>query len=272
MQIRRISLSKLQRANMLTIMSNIIGILKEYDVEKLHLDFMLKILEKNQLQVNTIAPLKGPLMMTPYVQQWHDERVKLAGSIAIQMKGIAQANLPSMREEIKIAQEVVQLYLVGLRKKKKEEVESLIDSFLRDVKKNQHVADAFTKVALKPYVDELAQASNEHYKFYKKRNLEAAQKQKGDKNKAIKREAQGALRSLFEQIEMGHRNYPELDYAHLITRLNVELARFTNSIKTRETYNKKRAKKAREAALVSQQEAEEQQDSENLKDSEKDAL
>ena len=44
---------------------------------------------------------------------------------------------------------------------------------------------------------------------------------------------------------MGHRNYPELDYAHLITRLNVELARFTNSIKTRETYNKKRAKKAK---------------------------
>lgn len=119
MQIRRISLSKLKKADMLTIMSNIIGILKEYDVEKLHLDFMLTILEKNQLQVNTIAPLKGPLRLTPNVQQWHDEMLRLAGSIAIQMKGIAQADLQSMRGEVKIAQEVVQLYLVRLRKKKK---------------------------------------------------------------------------------------------------------------------------------------------------------
>ena len=52
---------------------------------------------------------------------------------------------------------------------------------------------------------------------------------------------------------MGHRTYPELNYVPLMTLLNVDLARFANSIKTRDTYNKKRAQKAKEdkeAALV----------------------
>lgn len=254
MKIRRISLSKLEKAGMVLIMNNIILILKEYDTEKLHLDFMLKILEKNQLQVNTISPLRGPLRFTADVQHWHDERVRLAGSIVIQMRGIAQGNLESMRENIKITQEIVQDYLTGLRKKKKEDVEAMLDSFLRIVKKDKHISDAFTNIALMPYIEELELASKKHNKFYKERISEAAKKQKGDKNKAIKKEAQAALRSLFEQIEMGHRNYPELNYMPLMTRLNVDLARFTNSIKTRDTYNKKRAKKAKEekeAALPS---------------------
>ena len=77
MQIRNISLSKLDKASMLPIMSNIIGILKEYDVEKLHLDYMMKILEKNQLQVNTISKLKGSLSLTVDVEKWHDERISI---------------------------------------------------------------------------------------------------------------------------------------------------------------------------------------------------
>lgn len=46
MQVRKISLSKLQKADMPSIMDNIIKVLKEHDVEKLHLDFMLITLEK----------------------------------------------------------------------------------------------------------------------------------------------------------------------------------------------------------------------------------
>ena len=246
MQIRKISLSKLDRAGLVLLFNNILVILNDYDTEKLHLDFMLKILEKNQLQLSTNYRLKGPLMSTVDVQHWHDERVRIAGSIATQMRGIAQGNLASMREEIKIAQKVVKHYLTNLRKKKKRDVEVLIDGFLREIKKDTLVSNAFTKIALMPYIEELKKASNEHYKFHKKRNTETAAKQSGDKNKAINKEAQAALRSLFNQIELGHISYPELDYVPLITHLNVDLIRFTNIIKTRDTYNKKRAQKAKE--------------------------
>lgn len=259
MQIRKISLSKLDRAGLELLYNNILIILKDYDTEKLHLDFMLKILEKNQLQLSTNFRLKGPLMSTVEVQHWHDERVRIAGSIATQMRGIAQGNLASMREEIKIAQKVVKPYLTNLRKKKKRDVEVLIDGFLREIKKDTLVRGAFTKITLMPYIDELEKASNEHYRFHKKRNIEAAAKQSGDRNKAINKEAQAALRSLFNQIELGHISYPELDYVPLITHLNVDLIRYTNIIKTHDTYNKKRALKAKEekeAALASKMESE----------------
>lgn len=87
-------------------------------------------------------------------------------------------------------------------------------------------------------------------------------------DKAIKKYAQAALRNLFEQIEMGHRTYPELNYVPLMTRLNVDFARFTNSIKTRDTYNKKRAQKAKkdkEAALAPKPDTEMQLKIENEK-------
>jgi hypothetical protein len=240
-------------------MNNILIMLKDYDTEKLHLDFMLKILEKNHLLLSTNFRLKRPLMSTVDIQHWYDERVRIAGSIAIQMRGIAQGNLASMREEIKIAQKVVKPYLTNLRKKKKTDVETLIDGFLREIKKDTLVRGAFTKIALMPYIEKLEKASNEHYKFHKKRNTEAAAKQSGDRNKAINKEAQAALRSLFNQIALGHISYPELNYVPLITHVNVDLTRFTNIIKTRDTYNKKRAQKAKEekeAALASKMESE----------------
>jgi len=246
MQIRKISLSHLQKADMPVIMDNIINVLKEHDVEKLHLDFMLQVLEKNRLQLSTTEALYVPLQLTPEVAEWHNQRIKLAGSISIQMRGIAQANLENLSEEIKIAQEVVKLYLSRLRKKNKQEAESLIASFLNAVDKVPHVNDAFTKIGLMPYVNELRNANQTHNSLYIERNAEHSKRQRGSQNKAIIREAQAAMRTLFEQIDVANRTYPELNYDPLILRLNAVLVRFTNSIKTRLTYNKKRAEKARQ--------------------------
>ncbi len=192
-------------------MVNIVDILKEYDVEKLHLDFMLKILDKNQQQVDTIKTLPGPQRLTAELQEWHKLRVKYAGAISTQMRGIAKANLQSMSEKVKIAQEVVQLYLVGLRKHKIIFIESFIDDFLNALKKDTHVNEAFTKIGLMPYVEELQKANNKYKKLYHIRWVEKSEIQKGPENKAIMKEAQAALRTLFEQIEVGNRTYPELD-------------------------------------------------------------
>lgn len=246
MQVRKISLSRLQKSDMPLIMDNIIEVLKEHDVEKLHLDFMLTVLEKNREQLRTTQDLYGPLKLTPEVREWHEQRLKLAGSISLQMRGIAQANLQNMREEIKIAQKIVKHYLLDIRNNNKEEIEGIIDSFLKTVEKTPKVKDAFIKIGLMPYVDELCNATETHNRLYLQRNSERPKRQRGAQNKAIMKEAQAAMRGLFENIDLANRAYPELGYESLILQLNGVLARFTNLLKTRDTYNKKRAQKAKE--------------------------
>ena len=245
MQINKISLSRLRKSEILLMMDNIIGVLKKHDVEKLHLGFMLKVLEKNHPKLRTIGNLPGPLKLTPEVQKWHNDRVNYACSISTQMKGIAQANLEIIREEIEIANDFVQPYFIGLRNKSGADIDGLIDQFLRKVKNDPKIDHAFTKIGLMPYIDQLAIAHGNYNRLYIERLGESAEIQKGHVNKAIMKEVQAAFRTLFEQVEVGNRTYPELDYEPLMRQLNGVIVRYSNKINTRATYSKKRAEKAR---------------------------
>lgn len=226
-------------------MDNIIRVLKEYDVEKLHLDFNLKVLEKNREQLKTIQGLYGPLKLTPEVKNWHEQRVALAGSIYLQIRGIAQVNLLNLGEELEVAHDIVKRYFNDIKSKNKADVESSINSFLNAVTDIPQVKEVLVKVGLMPYVEELCKTTNTHNRLYIQRNAEIPHRQRGKQNKGIMKEAQYAMRALFEQIDLANRTYPDLDYEHLIIKINGVLVRFTNIIKTRDTYNKKRAEKAK---------------------------
>lgn len=68
-------------------------------------------------------------------------------------------------------------------------------------------------------------------------------------SKAIQKDCQAVLRSVFAHIELAQKLYPDQDYTQLIERLNNVIAKFTRLIKRRATYNKKKAlAKAKKAA------------------------
>ena len=246
MKLKKIKLSKLLKLELAPLIMDVIDVLKKYDVEKLHLEFALKILEKNQKQINTLEILLGPHGLTSEIEKWHRQRLTYAGSVSTQMKGIAQANLQSMSEDIKIAQRVVNDYLVGIRNNNKKEIGALIDNFLAKIDDKPIVESAFTNIGLMPYVDELRNADATHRRLYYERLTSRAKRQKRDESKAIQKEGQAALRSFFEQVSVSDRTYPELNYKPLINELNSVIVDFSNTINTRATYNKKRALKAQE--------------------------
>lgn len=115
MQIKKISLSRLWKIEMPGIIGKTIYVLKNYDVEKLHLGFWLSILEKKKLQIDTLTIQKGANRYTVFVDKWHNQSLDYAASITMQMRGIAKANLKSLRQEIIVAQEVVDTFLADLR-------------------------------------------------------------------------------------------------------------------------------------------------------------
>lgn len=246
MEVKNISLSRLLKMELPGFIETTVDILKKYDVEKLHLDFWLKVLEKNHEKIKTLqVPLDGGHPLSEQVANWHNERLKFASSINIQMKGIIKGDLPSLRLDVEIAEEVVKLYLSDYRELNKMSITSQINNFLNAIERVPKAKNAFMKLGLIPYIDALKVAHQNHEKYYAKRRRSKTKVLKRDENKAIKREGELALRSFFEQVEVANRTYPELNYAPLINDLNVLIAEHTNLINTRATYNKKRALKAK---------------------------
>ena len=144
MHIKKISLSRLWKIEMPGIIGKTIYVLKKYDVEKLHLGFWLSILEKNKLQIDTLTIQKSANRYTVFVDKWHNQSLDYAASITMQMRGIAKANLKSLRQEIIIAQEVVDIFLADLRNHNRVEIKGLIYDFLGTIKDSPEVKEAFT--------------------------------------------------------------------------------------------------------------------------------
>ena len=246
MEVKSISLSRLLKVELPGFIATTILILKKHDVEKLHLDFWLKVLEKNNQQVKTLkVPLGGGHPLSAQVASWHNERLKFISSIITQMRGITKGDLPSLRYDVHIANEVVKTYLSDYKKLNKMSIESQINNFLNVIEKDANIKNVFLKLGLMPYIDALEVAHQNHGKYYAKRRTLKTKELKRDDNKAIKREGELALRSFFEHLDIANKTYPELNYAPLIRELNVLIAEHTNLINTRATYNKKRALKAK---------------------------
>ena len=248
MQIKKIRLSSLEQLQMPALIKGVITAIKNNDVKKLNLEFLLKILEEHQLKVGTLDVPMGSHPMTKQTDFWHKQRVDLASSILGQAKSIAQANLTSTKEEVEIVLRVVNMHLKKLRKNNRSEIESLIDIFVKHINKNLMVKNAFDKIGLMSYVDELQLANETYIRLDLKRQSSMVKTQKRDVNKKITKEAQAALRSFFEFVEVANRTYPELDYKPLMMELNTLIAEFTNLIKTRATYKKKKKKKTAAAS------------------------
>lgn len=245
MEVKSISLSRLLKMELPGFIETIIDILKKYDVEKLHLDFWLKVLKKNQKQIKTLTIPLGAHPLSERIVEWHNQRLMYASSISIQMRGIAKGNLPNLKGDIATAQVVVKDYLADFRGYNKSEITSQINNFLNTVEDETTVKNAFINLGLMPYIEQLKLAHQTHEHYYGERRKSKSKIQKRDINKAIKQEGEQALRSFFEQVEVANRTYPELNYAPLIRELNNVIAEHTNLINTRATYNRKRAQKVK---------------------------
>lgn len=257
MRINEISLSKLEYIHMPFFMRRAISALKDNDVEKLNLEFQLKILEENQKKIITLDPVIRAHPLTGRIAFWHEQTLNLASSILSQTKGISRANMANLKKEAEIAENMAKMYLKGIRRNNRSDIETLIDIFTTHVNKNPEVNNAFNKIGLIVYVNELQLANETYNRLYRKRQRMKIKIHSRDENKRIVKEAQEALRSFFDQLNIANRIYPELNYKPLMMELNTLIAEFTNIIKTRETYNKKRAlkaKKEKEAALASKKE------------------
>ena len=245
MHIKKIRLSSLEQLQMPKIIRGTITAIKNNDVKKLNLEFPLKILEEHQLKINTLDVPMGSHPMTKHTDFWHKQRVDLASSIMAQAKAIALANLSSTKAEIDIVLRVVNIHFKNLRKNNRRVIEVLIDIFVKHINRNPIVKNAFAKIGLMLYVDELQLANETYIRLDIKRQSSVGRAQKRDVNKKITKEAQAALRSFFEYVEVANRTYPELDYKPLMRELNTLIAEFTNLMKTRATYKKKKAQKDR---------------------------
>lgn len=108
----------------------------------------------------------SPLKLIPKVRVWHEQRVVLAGSISLQMRGIGQVDLLNLGDELEVAQKIVKRYFNDIKNKNKEDVEASVNSFLNVVVDFPQVKEVLIKINLMPYVEELRNATQTHNRLY----------------------------------------------------------------------------------------------------------
>lgn len=238
---RSISLSKLLKTELPELVTSVIRTVEKHDPQSLHLDGVLQMLKHSKTQIDTLEVPYGPHPLTNRINKLHQKQLEYAGSISDQMQAIARIDLMGAKKEVKIANLMVRRHLIGLRKNNQRVVSIILDQFFDKLDEELEVSDALRSIGLQLYIDELRRIHTEYKRLYDERDDSLAERQKAKESKQIQKDGQGVLRGLLEQVDLAQKTYKHLDYEPLITELDVILASYTNLIKTRATYNKKRA-------------------------------
>ncbi len=182
----------------------------------------------------------GPHPLTKEIKIIHNRRLELAGLISSQMQLLERANNEYQQEAVKLTKGLVKLCFLKIRKGDKDEVGGRLDFFFKELDKNFDILEATTELGLKIYIDELREMHVNHTQLVIERIRSIASRHTRQ-SKAIQKDCQAVLRSVFAQIELAQKLYPDQDYTQLIERLNNVIAKFTRLIKRRATYNNKKA-------------------------------
>ena len=246
-KIQNIALTKLLKLELPQFVKKITTCLEKHNPKALKLQDAYNVLLDQRSKMALLRVPYGKHILTPVIQQLHLKRLKYSAAITTQMNFMKKMNLDDTRELLELAHPFVKLHLYYLRQNNQYVINQTLTTFFDLLNKKPDLQNALETLGMKFYLDEMKKANDEHYKLSNERSRDISQRPKID-SKAVQKEAHYVLRSLFEQINFYQFTYPDIDYSGLISEINVQIARFSGLIHTRETCNNTRKNKAKATA------------------------
>ena len=166
------------------------------------------------------------------------------------MRAFYRLNEEENAEDVKIAYPVVTMYLNYLGQNNRAIIHKTIAKFFLYLKRYPEVKEALYQLDLTKCLGKLQSAHKAFKKTESKRTELTSQRPTID-SKVTQIELQHLLRIFFTQIDQYQDVYTELNYAPLISELNVLISKYSAMINRHEAFNKKKAaqvKKAKEDA------------------------
>lgn len=247
---KELSLSKLLKLHLVSFIRDVIDIVSKHDTKALHIDATFQILLDKAPVIKLLdVPYNGHYL-TKGIAYWNKKCLDYASIITTQMRAFYRLNEEEHAEDVQIAYPVVTLYLNYLGQNNRPIIHETINKFFLYLKRNPEVKEALNHLGLTNYLGKLQSAHKAFKKTESKRTELISQRPKID-SKATQKELQHLLRMFFTQIDQYQHAYTELNYAPLISELNVLISKYSAMINRYEAFNKKKAaqvKKAKEDA------------------------
>lgn len=240
-EIKTIQLSKLLFLEVHPLVENILRIVEKHDPESLRLGDTLDILREQERQTDKLSvPYRGHYLTRKH-KMLHERRLSYAAYFSRQLSAIYIGEFENTQEYTEIAYPIMKIHLMYLREETQSGVKTKINKFIYKLKHTPKLMEAFVKLGFKKNIEELERLNNECKEVKYLMQAELSQRPKVDK-RAISKDAQSALRYVFDNINRYQRTFKDLNYEPLINELNGQLTVFSKNINLRTTLNKKRAK------------------------------
>ena len=247
---KELSLSKLLKLHLVSFIRDVIDIVSKHDTKALHIDATFQILIDKAPAIKLLdVPYNGHYL-TKEIAYWNKKCLDYASIITSQMRAFYRLNEEENAENVKIAYPVVTLYLNYLGQNNRPIIHETIAKFFLYLKRNPEVQEALNQLDLTKYLGKL-QSAHKAFKITESKRTELTSQRPTIDSKATQKELQHLLRMFFSQIDHYQNAYTELNYAPLISELNVLISKYSAMINRYEAFNKKKAaqvKKAKEDA------------------------
>lgn len=242
-KIQEIALTKILKLELPQFVKKVTACLEKHNLEALKLQDAYEMLADQRSKMALLRAPYGKHILTPQIHQLHLKRLKYAAAITTQINFLRKMDMEDTRDLVELAHPFVKLHLYYLRQNNQFVIGQIITVFFDQLNKSPDILNALETLGFKFYLDQLKIANDKHFKLCNERSKDISQRPKID-SKAVQKEAQFVLRSLFEQINFHQFTYKEIDYSPLISEINVQITRFSELIHIRETCNKTRKDKA----------------------------
>lgn len=242
---RKIALSKLLKIEVPRLLDQILVILNEHNLEKLHLDTMYNALLEQKSNADLLVDPYGSHPLTSTLNELHAKRLNYASLIYSKLQYMDKPHFHDTLHLVKMTKPTVKYYLAYLGQKSRDNALESIVAFFHYLRDEPEVEEALIALGLQSYMEELQQANNKHEETWLQRLSDISQRPEVNTLKT-KKKVQKTIRSFFDQVDLCQSIYKDIDYQPLISELNVLLGKYSKMINTRAAINKRRAKKAKE--------------------------
>lgn len=252
MRLKSISLSKLRQVELVSFVEDVLKMIGKHDLSALHIKDASEMLSLHYPQVIKLSKVYGRCLIAEKLRAVHIKRMEYAAFILTHALYLEKLKGESLEIDTINARMLTQLHFEGIRKDNRPIVNVRLRNFFNTIDNDEVIKDAFQKLGLLTYAEELRELDKRYNELYDLRSIAKAEISKRRENKGIQNKAEELLRLFFSQLKQAQQTYPdqEDEYAPLFAQLNRVIPRYTKLIRTRATLNKKRAaaKKAKAEA------------------------
>lgn len=239
-ELKKIRFSRLRKLELSVLAKSVIEIVEKNDPETLRIKELFDSLVEQKPHIEHLDVGYGPHPITTELDSLRQQRIAYSQGIMNQMKTIERGKMEGMKESLKVAQPVANLYLKNLSRNSSRIITEKVIRFFNKIEESEALETAFDTLDLTTYLDQLQSVNSTLIELFNNRRFSISERPKGMTPFFVK-SITDIMRKLFLQIELAQFKNPELNYTPLIDELNDELISFEKTINMRASYNKKKA-------------------------------